>query len=168
MDLTLGYLNGKRVHVINAEVGTGHQTFFFFTMLTLLLSPSQLPCKIYHILDLSDYFLMIRFRLNFLGKKAHNIRSNWVCHTWSWFFLQGGAFRATFVAYGNSQIGVNWSCSCQTMPQPQPRQIRAPSVTYAIVCGNTGSLTDWSQGWWILVGCLTCWATTGTPLILIS
>ena len=83
MDLTPGYLNGKGVRVINTEVALGPQTFFFFRTLTFLLSPGQLSCKMYPILDLSDYLLMIRFRLNIFGNKAHNVRLNsyWGCQS---------------------------------------------------------------------------------------
>ena len=36
--------------------------------------------------------------------------------------------------------GLNQSCSCWPLPQPQPHQIRAMSVTYTTAHGSTGSL----------------------------
>ena len=40
---------------------------------------------------------------------------------------------------------MNRSCSCQSIPQPQQRQIRATSVTHTTAHGNTGSLTHWAR-----------------------
>ena len=37
--------------------------------------------------------------------------------------------------------GLNQSCSCRPMPQPQQRRIQGASVTYAAAHGNAGSLT---------------------------
>ena len=56
--------------------------------------------------------------------------------------------------------------------QSQQHQIQAASVTHAIACGNTGSLShsarpgiEHASSWILvrLVGFLTCWATPGTP-----
>ena len=51
-------------------------------------------------------------------------------------------FRAAPEAYGGSQAkGWNPSYNCWPIPQPQQRQIRAESVTYATAHGNARSLT---------------------------
>ena len=56
----------------------------------------------------------------------------------------------------------NWTCSCWPTPQPQQRQIRAMSVTYASACGNApGSLTHSARprtklvSSWLVVGFVT-------------
>ena len=54
-------------------------------------------------------------------------------------------------------------------PQPQQHGIWAASVAYTTAHGNARSLTHWAGpgtkpiSSWILVGFLTCWATTGIP-----
>ena len=70
-------------------------------------------------------------------------------------------------------LGLNQSCSCQPIPQPQYHQIWAASVIYTAACSNAGSLTHWMRpgikpaflvmdtSWF-----LTCWATKGTPAIV--
>ena len=55
------------------------------------------------------------------------------------------------------------------MPQTQQCGIQAVSATYTAACGKTRSLTHWARpgtelaSSWIIVGFLTCWATSGTP-----
>ena len=57
------------------------------------------------------------------------------------------------------------------MPQPQQQGILAANTTYTTAHGNARSLTHWARpgiepaSSWILVRPLTCWATTGTPLL---
>ena len=54
--------------------------------------------------------------------------------------------------------GLNRSCNCWPMPQPQQCQIQAISATCNIATGNAGSLTHWvrpeikSASSWMLVG----------------
>ena len=68
-----------------------------------------------------------------------------------------------------SDWGSNWSCSCQTVPQPQQCRIWAMSATYTAGHGNAGSLTHWARpgivpaSSWMLVKFVNHWATTGTP-----
>ena len=50
-------------------------------------------------------------------------------------------FMAAHVAYGSSQAREQSELQLQPTPQPQGRQIRAASVTYATACSNAGSLT---------------------------
>ena len=58
-------------------------------------------------------------------------------------------------------LGLNWSYSCQPMPQPQQRGIQALSAAYTTAHGNAGSSTHWARPVtepifsWILVGSLT-------------
>ena len=65
--------------------------------------------------------------------------------------------------------GLNWSCSCQLLPQPQQCGIQTVSVTHTTAHGNARSLTHWARpgfkptSSWILVGFVTCWAARGTP-----
>jgi len=42
--------------------------------------------------------------------------------------------------------GINQSCSCQPMSEPEQRRIWATSVTYTTSHGNTGLLTHWAKG----------------------
>ena len=59
------------------------------------------------------------------------------------------------------RLGVNWSCSCRPVSQPQQWQIRAASVTYTTAYGNVESLPYWvrpgieSISSWMLVGFVT-------------
>ena len=55
----------------------------------------------------------------------------------SFFFL----FRAVPATYGSSQAELNWSCSCQPIPQPQQCGIRASSTTYTAAHSEDGSPT---------------------------
>ena len=41
--------------------------------------------------------------------------------------------------------GSNWSCSCQSTPQPQQCQIWDTSMTYTVSHGNAKSLTHWAR-----------------------
>ena len=41
--------------------------------------------------------------------------------------------------------GLHQSCSCQPIPQPQPRRIWAASSTYTIAHGNARCLTHWER-----------------------
>ena len=43
------------------------------------------------------------------------------------------------------RLGVNGSCSCRPIPQPQQCWIQAAPVTYTAACGNAGSLTHWAR-----------------------
>ena len=70
------------------------------------------------------------------------------------------------------RLGVNWSCSCRAMPQPQQHQIWALAATYTAIHSNIRSLTqlnetrDWT---WVLMDTSPvcyCWATRGTPACL--
>ena len=71
------------------------------------------------------------------------------------------------------RLGLNWSYSCQAMPQSQQHRIWATSVTYTIAQCNTKSLTHQAKpvpctefaSSWILVMFLTRWAIMGTPCI---
>ena len=71
------------------------------------------------------------------------------------------------------RLEVNQSRSCRPPSQPQRRGIRAASVTYTTACGNARPSTHWArpgiepESSWILVGFLTCWATTRTPKVSI-
>ena len=84
----------------------------------------------------------------------------------------------TYVAFGGHTRsiwkfpgeGSNWSCSHQPIPQPQQRQIRAASVTYATAHSNAGSTTHQGRpgmeptSSWIVVGFFFHCATMRTPL----
>ena len=58
-------------------------------------------------------------------------------------------------------LGVNWSCNCRPIPQPQKRQIQATTASYTTAHGNAESLTQWTRpgieltSSWILVGFVT-------------
>ena len=41
--------------------------------------------------------------------------------------------------------GLNWSCSCWSIPQPQQCQIQVASATYTAACSNSGSLIHWAR-----------------------
>ena len=43
------------------------------------------------------------------------------------------------------RLGLWPELKLRPMPQPQPRQIRAASVTYTVACRNTRSLTHWAR-----------------------
>ena len=68
--------------------------------------------------------------------------------------------------------GASWRFGGWPTRQPQQHGIWATPVTYPTTHGNAGSLTHWVRSgiertsFWILVGFLTCWATTGTPVPL--
>ena len=68
---------------------------------------------------------------------------------------------------------MNWSCSCQSIPQLQQHRVQAASVTYTTDHGNTGSLTHGVRpgiepvSLWIPVGFVTAeprWELTGEGL----
>ena len=61
------------------------------------------------------------------------------------FFLSFLLFRATPMAYGGSQASSIQNYSCWPMPQPQPHQIWATSVTYTTAHGDAGSITHWAR-----------------------
>ena len=77
------------------------------------------------------------------------------------FFFFFFLFRVTPVTYGIPRLGVNQSCTCWPMPQPQKCRMGAVSVNYTTANGNAGSLTYWARpgiklkSSWILVGFLT-------------
>lgn len=82
----------------------------------------------------------------------------------SFFFL----FTDISAAYEVPGKGWNQNCSYQPVPQPQQHETQATSSTYTAACGNTRSLTKWvgqdqTHIRMILVGFLTCWATTENP-----
>ena len=100
------------------------------------------------------------------------IRSHWDKFSLDYIFnfVLVLLFRATPTAYGSSQArGLNQSCSCWPMPQPELCGIRAASVTYTTAQGNARSLAHWVRpgikpmSSWILVRFIIHWATTGTP-----
>ena len=80
-------------------------------------------------------------------------------------------FRATPLAYGDSQarglVGAAAAGHCHT----QQLRIQAASVTYTTAHGNAASLTHWARpeieptSSWMLVRFVNCWATTGTPQV---
>ena len=71
-------------------------------------------------------------------------------------------------------LGLNQSCSCWPIPQSQQCGIQAVSATYTTAHSNPGSSTHRARpeieptSSQILVRCLTCRATTGTPEIIFS
>ena len=83
-------------------------------------------------------------------------------------------FKASRVTYGSSQPrGLNQSCSCWPMPQPQQCWIWVTSVTYTSAHGNAGSLIHWVRpgmeptSSWILVMFVTTepqWEVLGISL----
>ena len=91
------------------------------------------------------------------------------CRTrlWEFFFF---FYTAAPVAYGSSRAK-GWIRAEAAGPASQPHQCRiwAASVPYTTAHGNTGFLTHQVRpriepaSLWILVGFLTCWATTGIP-----
>ena len=87
-----------------------------------------------------------------------------VCVSFFFFFC---LFRAAPTAYGISQARGQIGTA---VPQPQQCQIWA--MTYTAACGNARSLTHWARpgmepkSSWKLVGFLTCWVTTGTPMCI--
>ena len=85
------------------------------------------------------------------------------------FFL---LFRVTHAPYGSFQANWSWSCQPTSQPQPQPRQLWAPSATYATAHGNAGCLTHWARpgiepaSSWILVGFFTAKPQQELPFFL--
>ena len=69
-----------------------------------------------------------------------------------------------------SELQMSAYTTAYTTAMPDPSHIRNP--WYATACGNAGSLTHWVRpgikptSSWILVGFLSCWATTGIPLLV--
>ena len=67
------------------------------------------------------------------------------------------------------RLGLNQSCSCWPVPQPQQRRIRATPVTYTAVHRDARSLTHWARlgieptSSWILVRTINHRSTRGTP-----
>ena len=65
--------------------------------------------------------------------------------------------------------GSHLSYGCWPMPQAQQHGTWAASATYTTAHSNTGSWTHWVNpeieptSSWMLVRCITRWATTGTP-----
>ena len=65
--------------------------------------------------------------------------------------------------------GLNQSCSCPPIPQPQQCQIWGASATYTTAHGNARCLIHRPRpgiepaSSWILVGFVNHWATVGTP-----
>ena len=89
--------------------------------------------------------------------------------SWQKFFLIFSFRGCTCGIWKFTVQGLNWSCNCWPMTQPQQSPIQAPSATYAEACSNVGFLTHLrrlrieSPSLWILVSFLTWWAPIGTP-----
>ena len=78
-------------------------------------------------------------------------------------------FRPHLQHMGAPRLGVKSELQLGSTPQPQQCEIWAVSAPYTTAHGNAGSLTHWARpgikpvSSWVLVGFVTCWATTGTP-----
>ena len=63
----------------------------------------------------------------------------------SFFFIFFSFYSLTHGIWKFLGRGSNLSCSCRPTPQPQQHQIQAISVTCAVACCNTRSLTCWTR-----------------------
>ena len=56
------------------------------------------------------------------------------------FFLGGGVLHLKYIEV--LRLGLNWSCTCWPMPQPQQCRIQAMSATYSTAHSKAGSSTQ--------------------------
>ena len=103
---------------------------------------------------------------------------NWNCYKTKLYFLLIAEFSLCyFILFYFSFLGPHPRhtevprLGMELEPQLQRSQFPAASVIYTVLaCSNTGSLTQWARprieptSSWILVGFLSHWVTTGTPL----
>ena len=119
----------------------------------------------------SKHQYQLRYELYYLGTICPSSHEGTLVYRDIFLFV----FRVVPVAYGSFQARGRIRAgaagrSCWPTPQSQQRPIWAASATYPAACSNAGSLTHGvrpgieSESSRILVGFLTYWATTQTPV----